>query len=112
MLAAATPELVIGARPIWCVPVWIGFLQQGRYAVGALDVDVQRGALLEREQGVTAIRVRATQIAGTLLAYRPNAQVGAEVLAPNAMRAENLSTQDLPLNDNIKHRLGVENGEE
>ena len=63
MLAAATPELVLGARPIWRVPVWIGFLQQGRYTVGALDVDAQRGALLEREQGVAAIRARAGQTA-------------------------------------------------
>ena len=53
---------MIGARPIWRVPVWIGFLQQGRYTVGALDVDAQRGALLEREQGVAAIRARAGQI--------------------------------------------------
>jgi len=30
--------------------------------VGALDVDAQRGALLEREQGVAAIRARAGQI--------------------------------------------------
>ncbi len=82
MLAAATPELVFGARPIWRVPVWIGFLQQGRYTVGALDVDAQSGALIEREQGVAAIRARARQIAGTLPAYRPIAQVAAEVLAP------------------------------
>ena len=35
MLAAATPELVIGARTLWRAPVWIGFLQQGHGAVGA-----------------------------------------------------------------------------
>jgi hypothetical protein len=77
---------VISARPLWRVPVWIGFLQQGRYAVGTLDVDAQRGVLLDREQGVAAIRVRAMQSAAALPAYRPNAQVAAEVLAPDAMR--------------------------
>jgi hypothetical protein len=82
MLAAATPELVLDARTLWRVPVWIGFLQQGRYAVGMLDVDAQRGALLEREQGVAAIRARARQIAGMLPAWRPNAQVAAKYLAP------------------------------
>jgi hypothetical protein len=54
--------LVIGERTIWRAPVWIGFLDQGRYAVGMLDVDAQRGALLEREQGVAAIRARTGEI--------------------------------------------------
>jgi hypothetical protein len=62
MLAAATPELVFGARPIWRVPVWIGFLHQGRYTVCTLDVDAQSGALLEREQGAAAMRARAGEI--------------------------------------------------
>lgn len=74
--------------------MWIGFLHQGRYAVGALDVDSQSGALLDREQGVAAIRARARQIAGTLPAYRSNAQVAAEYLAPDAMRAENLPPEE------------------
>lgn len=86
MLAADTPDLVIGARPIWRVPVWIGFLHQGRYAAGTLGVDAQRGALLERAQGVAAIRARAAQIAAALPAYRPNAQVVAESLARDAVR--------------------------
>lgn len=45
MLATATPALVLGAHQIGRAPVWIGFLPQGYYAVGALDVDAQRGAL-------------------------------------------------------------------
>ena len=47
-----------------------------------VNVDAQRGALLEREQGVAAIRARVMQIAAALPAWRPNAQVAAEVLAP------------------------------
>jgi hypothetical protein len=61
--------------------VWIGFLHQGRYAAGTLDVDEQSGVLLEREQGVAAMRARATQSAATLPTWRPNPQVVAESLA-------------------------------
>lgn len=97
MLAAA-PELVIGARPLWRVPVWSGFLQQGRYAVGILDVDAPHGALLEREQGVAAIRARATRSVAALPAWRTNAQVAAEYLAPDAGRERQRmqTTTDLP----------------
>jgi hypothetical protein len=78
--------------------VWIGFLDQGRYAVGMLDVDAQRSTLLEREQGVAAMRARAGQIAAALPAYRPNAQVAAESLAPDAVRTlQRMQTStDLP----------------
>ncbi len=44
--------------------VWIDFLQQGRYTVGALDVDAQSDALLEREQGVAAVRARIDRAIG------------------------------------------------
>jgi hypothetical protein len=59
----------------WHGLVWIGFLHQGRYAAGTIDVAAQSGALLDREQGVAAIRARATQSAADLSAWRPNAQV-------------------------------------
>ena len=29
------------------MPVWIGFLHQGRFEVGALDIDAQTGAILD-----------------------------------------------------------------
>ena len=35
------------------------------------------------------IRARAMQVAAALPAYRPNAQVATDYLAPDAMRAEN-----------------------
>ena len=62
MLAAETPELVLDARPLWRAPVWIGFLQQGRDAVGTLDVDAQRGVLLDPQQGVAASRARTCRL--------------------------------------------------
>jgi hypothetical protein len=88
MLAAETPDLVIGERTVWRVPVWIGFLHQGRCKVGALDVDAQTGAILDQEQSVAAIQARATEIAATLPAYSPNPKIAAEYLAPNPISAQ------------------------
>ena len=59
-----------------------------------MDVDAQTGVLLDREQSVAASRASATQIAAALPAYRPNAQVVTDYLAPDAMRAENLSPEE------------------
>ncbi|HHY54152.1 MAG TPA: hypothetical protein GYA08_01830 [Chloroflexi bacterium] len=89
MLAAETPDLVIGERTVWRAPVWIGFLHQGRYAVGSLDVDAQTGAILDQEQSIAMIRARATEIAATLPPYRPNPKIAAEYLAPNPVSAQN-----------------------
>ncbi len=88
MLAAETPDLVIGERTIWRVPVWIGFLHQGRYDVGTLDVDAQTGVILDQDESVAAIRARATEIARTLPAYRPNPNIAVEYLAPNPITAQ------------------------
>ena len=94
MLAADTPDLVIGARTIWRVPVWIGFLHQGCFAVGALDVDAQTGAILDPDRSLAAIRAQATEIAATLPAYSPNPKIAAEYLAPNPITAEILSLEE------------------
>ena len=94
MLAAATPDLVIGERTIWRVPVWIGFLHQGCFAVGALDVDAQTGAILDPDRSLAAIRAQATEIAATLPAYSPNPKIAAEYLAPNPNTAEILSPEE------------------
>ncbi len=66
MLAADPPDLVVGDRTIWRVPVWIGFLHQGRFMAGTIDVDAKTGMLLDREQSVAAIQARATELAATL----------------------------------------------
>lgn len=88
MLAAETPDLVISERTIWRVPVWIGFLHQGRFEVGTLDVDAQTGAILDQDESIAAIRVRATEIAATLPTYSPNPNIAAEYLAPNPITAQ------------------------
>jgi len=90
MLAADAPDLVVGERTVWRVPVWIGFLHQGRFAVGALDVDARTGAILDQEQSVAAIRARATELAASLPAYSPNPIIATEYLAPNPVTAQHL----------------------
>ncbi len=90
MLAADAPDLVVGERTVWRVPVWIGFLHQGRFAVGALDVDARSGVIIDREQSVAAIQARATEFAATLPAYAPNPNVAVEYLAPNPVTAQKL----------------------
>lgn len=89
VLAADAPDLVVGERTVWRVPVRIGFLHQGRFAVGALDVDAQTGAILEQEQSVAAIQERATKLAASLPAYSPNPTIATEYLAPNPVTAQN-----------------------
>lgn len=66
MLAADPPDLVVGDRAVWRVPVWIGFLHLGRFMAGTIDVDAKTGALIDREQSVAAIQARATELAATL----------------------------------------------
>ena len=78
LLAADAPELVVVERTVWRVPVWIGFLRQGRFAVGALDVDAHTGAILDQEQRVAAIQARASELAAALPAYTPNPNIAAE----------------------------------
>lgn len=89
MLAADTPDLVVGDRTVWRVPVSIGFLHQGRFPVGALDVDARSGAILDQDQGVAAIQARAAELAAALPPYVPNQQVAAEFLAPDPIMALN-----------------------
>lgn len=57
-------------------------------------IDVRTAAILDLEPGIAALQVRAMQIAAALPAWRPNAQVAAEYLAPDAMRAENLPPEE------------------
>lgn len=89
-LAADAPDLVIGGRTVWRVPVWVGFLHQGRFAVGALDVDAMTGAILDQDQSVASIRARATELAAALPPYSPNPNIAVEFLAVNPVTAQNL----------------------
>jgi hypothetical protein len=89
LLTADAPVLVVNERTIWRAPVWIGFLHQGRFAVGALDVDAHTGTILDSAQRVAAIKVRAAEFAAVLPAYAPNPHIAVEYLAPDAVTAQN-----------------------
>jgi len=89
MLAADAPDLVVGERTVWRVPVWIGFLHQGRFAVGAFDVDAHTGTILDSALSVAAIQARAAELAAALPAYVPNPHIAIEYLAPDAVTAQN-----------------------
>ena len=64
-------------------------LHQGRFAVGAFDVDARTGAMLDQAQRVAAIQGRAAAMASALPAYAPNPNIAVKYLAPNAVTAEN-----------------------
>ena len=87
MLAADAPDLVVGDRTVWRVPVSIGFLQQGRFPVGTIDVDARSGAILDQDQTVAAIQARAAELAAGLPPYVPNQSIATEFLAPNPIMA-------------------------
>jgi hypothetical protein len=87
MLAADAPDLVVGDRTVWRVPVSIGFLHQGRFEVGTIDVDARSGALLDQVQSVAAIEASAAGLAAGLPPYVPNQNIATEFLAPNPIMA-------------------------
>ena len=89
MMAADPPDLVIGEQSVWRVPVWIGFLHQGRFWVGTIDVDTRSGAILAPEQSQAAIEARAAELAAGLPPYAPNQEIAAESLASDPVTALN-----------------------
>ena len=66
LLVAAAPDLVVGDRTRWRVPVWIGFPGQGRQDVGVLEIDAQTGVFVDQETHVAEIKQRATTVAENL----------------------------------------------
>ena len=58
LMAADPPDLVVGKRTVWRVPIWIGFPRQGRFAVGAIDVDAETGNLIDANQQTAALMAR------------------------------------------------------
>ena len=66
LLVAAAPDLVVGERTRWRVPVWIGFPGQGRHAVGVLEIDTQTGVFIDQGLHVAEIKQRAMTVAENL----------------------------------------------
>ena len=79
----------MGKRTVWRAPVWIGFLHQGRFAVGAFDVDARTGTILDSTLSVAAIQTCAAELAAALPAYAPNPNIAAAYLTPDAITAHN-----------------------
>ena len=84
LLVAAAPDLIVGDRTRWRVPVWIGFPSQGRYDVGVLEIDAQTGAFLDQDAYVAEIRQRATYVAEHLAPFTTRTE------APPPARADDL----------------------
>ena len=66
LLVAAAPDLVVGARTRWRVPVWIGFPGGGRHEAGVVEVDAQTGAFVNQAAHVAEISARAADAADNL----------------------------------------------
>lgn len=64
MLHAGEPELVIGPRIVWRVPVILSQRSRGDVGqVGALDVDVETGQVIIRPSQIEEMQTRADEIA-------------------------------------------------
>ncbi|HIP71958.1 MAG TPA: hypothetical protein EYH05_11265 [Anaerolineae bacterium] len=64
MMHAGTPQLVVGERICWRVPVVLSLASQGDVGdVGAVDVDVETGQMNVTPQLLTEINTRAEAIA-------------------------------------------------
>ncbi len=79
------PTLVVGQRAVWRVPTYITFPHTGRFGVvGAVEVDVETGELLNLMESKTEIiRRLEEEVKPRLPPYQPGARhVPPEYLAP------------------------------
>lgn len=64
LLYGERPNLVVGRRLLWRVPVWLGLPTTGPVAqVGSLDVDAQTGEILFTQQLLEEITERSDVLA-------------------------------------------------
>ena len=92
MIGAEVPTLVIGEQVVWRVPAWIGFPHTGRAGtVGAIDVDVQSGAMDNTPERKAEIERCAEAIAARIPPYQPNSALPAQHLAKNLPSAPQLT---------------------
>lgn len=72
MMTAKMPTLVIGASVVWRVPVILTATHVGHVGVaGAVDVDVETGAMNDLSACKEAILAQAHQLAATIPPYQP-----------------------------------------
>ena len=70
MIGARLPNLVISQRPVWRVPVWIGFPRAGQYELGFVDVDVETGIFEATAERKAKFQQCASEIAKKLPPYQ------------------------------------------
>ncbi len=94
-IGAESPTLVIGERPIWRVPAYLTFPRFGRVGVvGAVDVDVETGAIHQQMQCRGAIEQAADKLARQLPPYQPRQAMPNEFLPSGIPAAPLLNLAD------------------
>jgi len=64
LLYGERPNLVVGQRLLWRVPIWLGLPTVGPVGqIGTLDVDTQTGEILFTQQVLTEIAERGDALA-------------------------------------------------
>lgn len=72
LISADPPTLVIGSQIVWRVPVYFSAPSVGRVGtVGAVDVDIQTGRLIEKTKYKIEIEHCATKLAAGLPPFKP-----------------------------------------
>ena len=90
------PLLVAGARPVWRVPAYISFSHTGHVSgVGAVDVDVETGGMLDVEGRKKAIEdYLEKKVLPCLPPYKPQGEVPPEFVPTDVPPAEVLIITD------------------
>jgi hypothetical protein len=83
-IGAEIPTLVLGERAVWRVPAWLSFPRYGRVgAVGAVDVDVETGKMVNLPQCKAEIESCAEELVQRLPLYQPRQIMPPELLHTN-----------------------------
>ena len=91
LISADLPTLVVGDQVVWRAPAWISFPHTGRAGiVGAVEVDVNTGAMNNTPELKAEIERRAEAVANRQPPYRPKDKVPEQYLAKNVPPAPTL----------------------
>ncbi|MEK7312072.1 MAG: hypothetical protein AAB382_08875 [Chloroflexota bacterium] len=95
MIGANEPDLVIGERVVWRVPAWIGFASAGPFTIGAVDVDVETGEMIDLPGCKERIlEYLEREVKPRLPKYRQRTETPVEYLATNVPPARKLNVAE------------------